>query len=63
MIVYRTALAIAVALCVLLAISASAKEYRSASVDGCLHLTHVSSATGCTSGAYPGYVRDHIKAL
>jgi hypothetical protein len=63
MILYRTALAIAVAFCVLLAISASAKEYRSALVDHCLQLTHVSPATGCTSAAYLGHVRDHIKAL
>ena len=63
MILYRTALGVALALCVLLAISASAKEYRSASVKREFQLTHPFPANGRTSGACPGYVKDHVRAL
>ena len=56
MILYRGALAAAVALCVLLAISASAKEYRSASAKREFQLTHPCPATGRTRGVCPGYV-------
>ena len=63
MILYRTALAVAVALCVLLAISASAKEYRSASAKREFQLTHPCPATGRTSGACLGYVKDHVMPL
>jgi hypothetical protein len=53
MILYRTALAVAVALCVLLAISASAKQLRSASAKHEFQLTHPCPATGRTSGVCP----------
>jgi hypothetical protein len=57
-----TALLISAALAatIVLPISASAKEHRSASVKGEFQLTHPCPATGCTSGACPGYVKDHV---
>jgi hypothetical protein len=60
-----TALLIAAvfAVCVVLPGSASAKEHRSTSVKREFQLTHPCPATGRTSGACPGYVKDHIKAL
>jgi hypothetical protein len=51
------------AVCVALSISASAKEHRSASVKREFQLTHPCPATGRTSGACPGYVKDHILPL
>jgi hypothetical protein len=61
----RTALltAVLLAVCVALPISASAKQHRSASVKREFQLTHPCPATGRTSGACPGYVKDHVKAL
>ena len=56
-------IAAAFAVCVVLPDSASAKEHRSASVKREFQLTHPCPATGRTSGACPGYVKDHIKAL
>jgi hypothetical protein len=44
-------------------ISASAKEHRSASVKREFQLTHPCPATGRTTGACPGYVKDHILPL
>ena len=49
--------------CVVLPVSASAREPRSASVKGDFQLTHPCPATGLTSGACPGYVKDHIVPL
>jgi hypothetical protein len=63
MIFYRGALAIALAVCVILPISASAKEHRSTSVKRELQLTHPWPATGLTSGPCPGYVKDHVLPL
>ena len=51
MILYRVTLVVAVAVCLVLAVSASAKEPRSASV-GEFQLTHPCPATGLRSGAY-----------
>ena len=61
----RTVLLIAVllAVCVALPISASAREHRSAAVKREFQLTHPCPATGLTSGACPGYVKDHIVPL
>jgi hypothetical protein len=60
-----TALLISAALAasIVLPISASAKEYRSASVKREFQLTHPCPATGRTSGACPGYVKDHVLPL
>jgi hypothetical protein len=63
MIFYRGALAIALAVCVILPISASAKEHRSTSVKREFQLTHPCPATGLTSGPCPGYVKDHVVPL
>jgi hypothetical protein len=63
MILYRITLAVAVAICLVLAVSASAKEPRSASVKREFQLTHPCPATGLRSGACPGYVKDHVRAL
>jgi hypothetical protein len=62
-ILYRTTLAIALVVCVVLAASASAKEPRSAAVKREFQLTHPCPVTGRTSGACPGYVKDHIVPL
>ena len=51
------------AACVVLPISALAKEHRSASVKREFQLTHPCPSTGRTTGACPGYVRDHIVPL
>jgi hypothetical protein len=63
MILYCTALAAALAVCVVPPISASAKKHRSASVKREFQLTHPCPSTGRTSGACPGYVKDHIVPL
>jgi hypothetical protein len=56
-------IAAAFAVCVVLPGSASAKQLRSASVKREFQLTHPCSATGRTSGACPGYVKDRILPL
>jgi hypothetical protein len=48
---------------IVLPISSWAKEHRSASVKREFQLTHPCPATGRTSGACPGYVKDHILPL
>jgi hypothetical protein len=53
----------ALAASIVLSISASAKEHRSASVKREFQLTHPCPATGRTSGACPGYVKDHVLPL
>jgi hypothetical protein len=53
----------ALAVCVVLPISASAKELRSSSVKHEFQLTHPCPSTGLTSGACPGFVKDHILPL
>jgi hypothetical protein len=53
----------ALAASILLPISASAKKHRSASVRREFQLTHPCPATGRTSGACPGYVKDHVLPL
>ena len=60
MILYCTALTVALALCVVPPVSSSAKEPRSAAVKREFQLTHPCPATGRTSGACPGYVKDHV---
>jgi hypothetical protein len=62
-ILYRIALAVALAASVFLSATASAKEPRSTSVKREFQLTHPCPATGRTSGACPGYVKDHIVPL
>jgi len=60
----RTVLLIPVLLvCVALPVSASAREHRSASVKHEFQLRHLCPSTGLTSGACPGYVKDHIVPL
>jgi hypothetical protein len=61
----RTALPICVllAVCVALPGSGSAKQPRSASVKREFQLTHPCPANGRTSGACPGYVKDHVVPL
>jgi hypothetical protein len=49
--------------CVVLPMYASAKEHRSTSVKREFQLTHPYPATGCTSGPWPGYVKDHVLPL
>ena len=51
------------AVCITLPFAASAKEYRSASVKHDFQLMHRCPATGRTSGACPGYVKDHVAPL
>jgi len=51
------------AACVVLPISPSAREYRSASVKHEFQLTHPCPSTRLTSGACPGWVKDHIVPL
>jgi hypothetical protein len=53
----------ALAASILLPISASAKEHRSASVKREFQLMHPCPANGRASGACPGYVKDHVKPL
>jgi hypothetical protein len=55
--------AVVFAVCVVLPDSASAKEHRLASVKREFQLTHPCPATGRTSGACPGYVKDHVLPL
>jgi hypothetical protein len=52
----------AFAVCVVLPVPATAKEHRSAWVKREFQLTHPCPATGLTSGACPGYVKDHAMA-
>jgi hypothetical protein len=61
----RTALPICVllAVCAALPVSASAKQPRSASAKRDFQLTHPCPVTGRTSGACPGYVKDHVVPL
>jgi hypothetical protein len=63
MISFRAGLVIALALCVVLPVSVSAKQPRSSSVKREFQLTHPCPANGRTSGACPGYIKDHIRAL
>jgi hypothetical protein len=63
MILYRIALAVAVAICFVLAVSASAKEPRSPSVKREFQLTRPCPATGLRSGACPGYIKEHVVPL
>ena len=61
----RTALLVPVillAVCVAASV-ASSKQPRSASVKREFQLTHPCPATGRTSGACPGYVKDHVNPL
>ena len=51
------------AVCVALPFSASAKEHRSALVKCEFQLTHPCPPTELTSGACPGYVKDHVIPL
>jgi hypothetical protein len=51
------------AVCVALPTSALAKQPRSASVKHEFQLTHPCPVTGRTSGACPGYVKDHVVPL
>jgi hypothetical protein len=60
---YCTALIVALAACVVVPTSSSAKKLRSASVKREFQLTHPCPETGRTSGACPGYVKDHIVPL
>jgi hypothetical protein len=52
-----------VTVCVVLPISASAKQPRSASAKHEFQLTHPCPANGRMSGACPGYVKDHVVPL
>jgi hypothetical protein len=56
-------IAAAFAVCFVLPGSASAKHHRSASVKREFQLTRRCPATGRTSGACPGYVKDHVVPL
>ena len=56
-------ISVSLALCVALPISAATKEYRSTSVKHEFQLTHPCPSTGLTSGACPGWVKDHIVPL
>jgi hypothetical protein len=51
------------AACVVLPISALAKEHRSASVKREFQLMHPCPATGLTRGPCPGCVKDHVVPL
>jgi hypothetical protein len=53
----------ALAVCVVLPTSSSAKQPRLASVKREFQLTHPCPATGRTRGACPGYVKDHVLPL
>jgi hypothetical protein len=63
MIIFRAGLVMGFALGVVLPVSVSAKQPRSASVMREFQLTHPCPATGRTSGACPGYVKDHVQPL
>jgi hypothetical protein len=56
-------IAAALAVCVVLPGAAPAKQPRSAAVKHEFQLTHPCPATGRTSGACPGYVKDHVLPL
>ncbi|HWX30374.1 MAG TPA: hypothetical protein VNZ53_23410 [Steroidobacteraceae bacterium] len=56
-------IAAAFAVCFALPGSASAKQHRSALVKREFQLTHPCPANGRTSGAFPGYIKDHVKPL
>jgi hypothetical protein len=49
--------------CSVIPFSASATEHRSTSVKHEFQLTHPCPATGLTSGACPGWIKDHIVLL
>jgi hypothetical protein len=51
------------AVCVAVPVSASAKQPRLASAKREFQLAHPCPATGHTSGACPGYVKDHVVSL
>jgi hypothetical protein len=51
------------AVCVALPVSVSAKQPRSAWVKREFQLTHPCPANGRSSGACPGYVKDHVVPL
>jgi len=60
----RTLLFAVLACCLALAPSlASAKTYRSQSVKHEFQRQHPCPSTGRTTGACPGYIKDHIRAL
>jgi hypothetical protein len=61
----RTVLLVPVllAVCVTMPVSAPAKQPRLASVKREFQLAHPCPATGRTSGACPGYVKDHVLPL
>jgi len=63
MIFYRTALAIALVICVVPPIPASAKQQRSTSVKREFQLTHPCPANCHRSGTCPGYIKDHLVPL
>jgi hypothetical protein len=63
MILYRITLAVAVTVCLVLAVSASAKEPRSASVKREFQPTHPYPSTGLRSDVCAGYIKDHIVPL
>ena len=63
MIFYRGVLAVPLTLCVVLPVLASAKEHRSSLVKHEFQLIHSCPSTGLTSGACPGWVKDHIVPL
>jgi hypothetical protein len=60
----RTLLFAALACCLALTPAlASAREYRSTTVKHEFQRQHPCPSTGRTTGACPGYVKDHIRAL
>jgi hypothetical protein len=60
----RVLLFAALACCLALAPSvASAREYRSSAVKHEFQRLHPCPSTGRTTGACPGFVKDHIRAL
>ena len=56
-------IAAAFAVCLVLPSTAPAKQYQSASVKREFQLTHPCPATGRTSGACPGFVKDRVIPL
>jgi hypothetical protein len=56
-------IAAALAICVVLPVSASAKQFRLALVKREFQLTQPCPATGRTRGACPGYVKDQVVPL
>ena len=60
----RTLLFAVLACCLALAPSVvSAREYRSSTVKHEFQRQHPCPSTGRTTGACPGYIKDHIRAL